>query len=155
MKEKIKEIYGERVRVRAVGLCRDEQGRFLLVNHAGLTDGDFWAPPGGGVDFGEPMEAVLIREFQEETGLQISAGKFLFGCEVIRPPLHAVELFFEVRIEGGKLQVGHDPELNIIQGVAFKSWPEITALGSKHCHVIFSIVQHPEELYRMTGIQRL
>src|SRR5690606_23684684 len=65
------EVYGGRVRVRVGALVFDEAGAsVLLVEHAGRgADRPFWTPPGGGVDFGEPLHAALRREVEEETGL--------------------------------------------------------------------------------------
>lgn len=38
---------------------------------------DCWHLPGGGVDPGEDKESALIREIKEETGIDISAYKFV------------------------------------------------------------------------------
>src|SRR6478735_2451882 len=89
----ITQKYGNRVRLRACGLCW-RGNALLMVNHKFLTSGDFWAPPGGGVEFGQPSQEALAREFKEETNVTIAAGSLLFTCEFIKPPLHAVELFF-------------------------------------------------------------
>ena len=102
MTPEIAEIYGNRVRIRVCGLCWQE-GSLLLIKHKMGPEG-FWAPPGGGLEYGESLEDTLRREFLEETGLDVVSEKFLFGCEFIKPPLHAVELFFNVRIVGGKLK---------------------------------------------------
>src|SRR5687767_8644102 len=100
MDAELAKIYGNKVRVRACGICWKDD-RLLLVNHKGITSSDFWAPPGGGVDFEESIETTLKKEFEEETGLIIKPGDFLFGCELIQKPIHAVELFFETQITGG------------------------------------------------------
>jgi 8-oxo-dGTP diphosphatase len=113
----IAEIYGNKVRIRVCGLCWQDDS-LLLVMHR-MTSGNFWGPPGGGVEFGELLENALKREILEETGLQVDIGKFLFGCEFIKHPLHAVELFFEVKKTGGMLKKGDDPEFQIIEKVQF------------------------------------
>ena len=64
----------------------------------------------GGLQYGESMQECLKREFEEETGLQVKVKRFLFVNEFLQPPLHAVEFFFEVRITGGNLRTGTDPE---------------------------------------------
>jgi 8-oxo-dGTP diphosphatase len=84
-------LYGGSVRVRVGGLCVQEH-RILLVNHALYgPEGIFWSPPGGGVQFGESAQQALVREFREETGLDVEVGELLFVHEHIAVPLHAVE----------------------------------------------------------------
>jgi ADP-ribose pyrophosphatase YjhB (NUDIX family) len=102
-------VYGNQVRVRACGLCFHHE-KILLVNHRFITATDFWAPPGGGVALGESAGQCVEREFMEETHLTVKAGEFLFACELIRTPLHAVELFFSIESWQGRLRAGNDPE---------------------------------------------
>jgi 8-oxo-dGTP diphosphatase len=119
------------------------------------TENTFWVPPGGGVEFGESLEEALKREFVEETGLIIQVKEFRFVVEVLRPPLHAIELFFTVETESPETMIGYDPEMSpdtqIIQAVEFLRWEEIKALKSSQKHGIFSICHNPEELMKLTG----
>lgn len=154
MNEVLKSTYGNKLRLRVNGLCRRD-GKLLLVNHQGLTNGDFWAPPGGGVNFLESASDCLIREFAEETGLQISVGRFLFACEYIRTPLHAVELFFEVHPVGGELTKGDDPELSIISDVRFLGSDEVNAIPRASLHGVFSLVSSIDDLMELTGFFRI
>ena len=150
MEGKISDVYGNRVRVRICGLCW-RNSDLLLVNHRGLSHGDFWAPPGGGLEFGESTEERLRKEFREETGLIITPGQFMFGCEFLEKPLHAIELFFEVSVQEGTLQKGNDPEVDIIKAVKFMTPGEISDIPPQHLHGIFRLVDSPEELKTLTG----
>jgi len=123
----------------------------LLVNHKSLETAHFWAPPGGGLEFGEPIEEALKREFLEETGLDITITRFAFGCEFIRDPLHAVELFFHVKKLGGTLITGYDPELQLIQGVKFMSAAEILRIPSQELHGILRVAQDETGLLQLSG----
>jgi 8-oxo-dGTP diphosphatase len=154
MDEGIKKTYGGRIRIRACGLCWRE-GQLLMVNHKGITASDFWAPPGGGLDFGESIEDCLQRELQEETGLVVSAPKFLFGCEFIQSPLHAIELFFQVTPESGTVKNGYDPELQIIREVRFLSTAALAGIPRDRLHGIFKLVQTPGDLHTLTGFFRI
>lgn len=123
--------YGNQLRVRVCGICV-QNGKFLLINHSGLNESnEFWSPPGGGLQFGETIEACLKREFFEETSTEISIGKFLKVREFLNPPLHAIELYYEVKIESGIVKKGYDPEMNeqIIKDIQWLSFEEVLEKG--------------------------
>lgn len=104
--------YAGRVRVRVGGLLLRD-GQMLLAAHRGLLPGQaaFWSPPGGGWQFGESLKEALVREFREETGLNVRVGRFLHLHEFSQGPLQALELFFEVLADDASAPVlGHDPE---------------------------------------------
>lgn len=158
MESEINRIYGNRVRVRVCGLCW-QNGKLLMVKHSGLNNLDFWAPPGGGVDFGKTLIETLVTEYQEECGISIEPGRLLFTCEFIQPPLHAIELFFEVFYTSGEVRKGFDPEMlpdqQIITDVKWMSSEEIAALPNESIHGIFQRCSSPEELLKMTGNWRI
>ena len=130
--------YGHRLRHRVCGICIQDE-KLLLVHHKGVgPQGELWSPPGGGMEYGSSAPENLIREFLEETGLEIAVGDFIFLHEYIKPPLHALEIFFEVNILGGELVTGYDPEsrqeAQLIQHVSFLSWKEIKQIPSLQLH---------------------
>lgn len=157
MSSPVHKIFGNQLRVRVCGICID-RNKILLVNHSGLSHGDFWAPPGGGMKFGESAEACLKREFKEETGLNVEISDFLFAAEYIHEPLHAVELFFLTTLIGGTLKKGEDPEMGaeqIIQEVRFFDWQEIDQLKSGERHGIFDKAQHASKIVDLRGYFKL
>jgi 8-oxo-dGTP diphosphatase len=154
MESEIAAIYGGKVRVRACGLCLSD-GKLLLVNHQMQENSDFWALPGGGVEFGHSIRATVERELREETGLTGRCGDFLFACEYIKEPLHAVELFFLVTELSGKLRTGNDPELQIIQDVRFLDQAEIDNLPLANLHGIFTIQRKITDLMTLNGFYTL
>ena len=153
--KKIIDQYGKKLRIRVCGICIDEN-KILLVRHQmGQKNDTFWSPPGGGMVYGQSAEQNLKREFLEETGLTIDVDRFLFIHEFLAPPLHAVELFFEVRITGGELKVGIDPEMStadqIIREVRFVDFGEITRSEKKHYHNIFTMADSDEKILQLKG----
>jgi 8-oxo-dGTP diphosphatase len=141
IRKKIINAFGNKLRVRVCGICI-ENDKILLVNHQSLNEGnDFWGPPGGGMDFGQSAEENLKREFLEETGLTVEVGKFLFVHEYLSPPLHAVEMIFEVTKLHGKLTTGSDPEMGkheqIIKNVRFVPFSEIKENKKESIHQLF------------------
>ena len=152
MDGKVAEEFGGRIRIRACGLCFQGDS-ILLINHVGIYGHDFWAPPGGGVNFGETIESTLAREFEEECRTSINIGKFLFGCEFIKPPFHALELFYEVE-NLNPPRLGGDPELadrQVITELKFMGKKDVKSLDHNQVHSIFHRVDNPKELRRLSG----
>lgn len=86
------------------GLIFDPQGRVLLIRTHKW--GDRWGIPGGKIDEGETMESALVREFREETGLEIADVRFVLAIDSVfsnefYKPVHMVLLNFTGRSAGG------------------------------------------------------
>ena len=158
LESKIKSNYGEKLRVRVCGICITDEG-LLMVHHTALgKGGSLWAPPGGGMEYGESAHEALQREFMEETHLDIEVERFLFVHEYLDPPLHGIELFFEVKITGGNLKIGADPEMEanaqIITEVEFKSFEEIQQLPTAHLHYVIQNMSSFDNLLSRTGYSK-
>ena len=158
MDKGVQNIYGNRLRVRICGLCWKDE-KLLLINHFGLYDHDFWAPPGGGAEFGQFAAGNLEREFMEETGLMIKTEELQFICEFVQPPLHAIELFFNVKVIGGKLITGTDPEMGekqqIINQVKYLSSPEIESIPDSNKHGMFRNGKSIEKIRGLSGYLKI
>jgi 8-oxo-dGTP pyrophosphatase MutT (NUDIX family) len=83
------------VRCRAIIL---HEGKLLLVRHFRKdTYADFYALPGGHIDYGEDPEECMRRELLEELGIEAKLGRLLFIHTLVRDDgTQSVEFFFEV-----------------------------------------------------------
>ncbi len=130
--------YGGKVRVRVSGVLVQEE-KVLLVGHRGIVpDNLWWAPPGGGVEFGETLTERLQKEFEEESGIFVDVCDFLGVGEFLEKPLHAIELFFSVKQVGGVLKKGEDPEFStqdqLIKEVCMMPFSEIKKIKKDCIH---------------------
>ncbi len=139
--QEIQNTFGNVLRVRVCGILI-ENGKILMVKHQNIgTRGYLWSPPGGGLQYGETVREALVRELKEETYLDISVERFLFVNEFLQVPLHAVELFFEIKRQGGTLSKGSDPEMpreaQMISEVKFMDIDEIQNENPLNLHFLF------------------
>ncbi|WP_162054802.1 NUDIX domain-containing protein [Pontibacter pamirensis] len=145
--------YAGKTRVRVCGICIHND-KLLLVRHGGTVDNrDFWAPPGGGLQYAETMQSCLKREIQEETGLEVQVERFLFVNEFLQPPLHAIEFFFEAKISGGTLGTGSDPEAaageQLIEQVQWLTLKELQAIPYNDKHRVLQLLLSLDDLLGM------
>jgi 8-oxo-dGTP diphosphatase len=153
----VQNTFGNQIRVRVCGICLEAE-RILLINQSGLREGNFWSLPGGGLQVGESAEACLKREFLEETGLIVEISDFLFVCEFIKNPLHAIEVYFRVYPKRGTLAKGIDPELGdnqIIEAVRYFDEVEIQQLNANELHGIFEKAKDPFKIVDLRGYFKL
>jgi 8-oxo-dGTP diphosphatase len=70
-------MYRPKFRAAVAAMIFDEQGRILLFKH---TYRKFeWGIPAGGLEYDEQPEKAIVREFFEETGMQIRVKKLLLA----------------------------------------------------------------------------
>ena len=103
-----------RPRVRVAGILI-ENNKILLIEHK-KNDKKYWLIPGGGVDWGESTAEALIREYKEETNLDVTVDKFLFLSETIAPDKekHVINLYFKVKKdENSKAEMILGDEINL------------------------------------------
>jgi 8-oxo-dGTP diphosphatase len=78
----------------------DEQGRILLFKH---TYRKFeWGIPAGGLEYGEQPDKAVIREFFEETSMQIEVEKLLLAESSKED--HNISLIYLCKIVSGSFK---------------------------------------------------
>ncbi|MFD2033936.1 NUDIX domain-containing protein [Belliella marina] len=140
LEKEIEEKFGGRLRTRVNGVLIQDD-KILLIKHKMGGNKYFWNVPGGGMKYGTSCIENLKREFLEETGLLVDVKSFISTSEFLSPPLHAVELFFEVEVAGGELKMGKDPELEeesqLITEMGFLDIENLALIKKEEKHRIF------------------
>jgi ADP-ribose pyrophosphatase YjhB (NUDIX family) len=90
-------MFRPKFRIAVAALVFDEQGRILLFKH---TYRKFeWGIPAGGLEYGEQPEKAIVREFFEETGMQIEVQRSLSAESAMED--HSVSLIYLCKIVNG------------------------------------------------------
>jgi len=100
----------QRRRIGAYGLCWDG-ARVLLARSSDKSDfPGVWQIPGGGLEHGESPAHALVREYGEETGLEIEVGRPVTAMASVRElwdidvSWHFDLIVYEVRVLRGKMR---------------------------------------------------
>lgn len=92
--------------MRAYGVLR--KGDEVLLTRSRFGDRTFINFPGGGVDIGEGPGEGLLREFREETGLEVRPARLLHASEKAhlstQSPIQIVSLYWLVERVSGELR---------------------------------------------------
>jgi 8-oxo-dGTP diphosphatase len=103
----------------AAAVIRDEAGRILLIRRG---DGGGWSLPGGVMEPGERLDQCLVREVQEETGLDVEPVRLIGAYSdpavnhITYPngdQIHIVSATFECRVLGGQPRPDGDESLEV------------------------------------------
>jgi 8-oxo-dGTP pyrophosphatase MutT (NUDIX family) len=108
-------------RVRAI----ISEGEKYLFIHRIKGDKEYWVIPGGGVeDEDASLEAALVRECEEELGVQIEVGEFCMNTYFEMDGETHEQHIFHCRILGGELGSGQGPEFQEGSGYEGSFVPE-------------------------------
>lgn len=114
-----------------VGAVVVHDGSLLLVRRGHGPAAGEWSVPGGRVEWGETLAEAVIREVEEETGLECVCGELVGWVERILDEHHFVILDFVATVlEHGRPVAGDDAaevrwvplddviELRLVDGLA-------------------------------------
>lgn len=87
-----------------------EDNKVVLIKRLNNPYKDYWAIPGGFVEYGEKVEDAAVREAKEETGLDIELIKLVgvYSDPNRNPRGHTVTIAFLSKIVGGTLKSDSD-----------------------------------------------
>jgi 8-oxo-dGTP diphosphatase len=118
MAEAIEREY-PRTPIVGVGAVVVEAGRVLLVRRGREPLKGKWSLPGGMLELGESLQAGVVREVEEETGLRVEAVELVELLDRIvreesadgeRVRFHYVIADYLCQVIGGALKAGSDTE---------------------------------------------
>ncbi len=105
-------------RIAAYGVARRGDEVLLVRSSAQSKLSGQLFLPGGGIEWGESPEEAMVREFREETGLEVAVGELLDVSSAINvfadEMLHTIRVIYRATVSGGALR----PEANGTTDVA-------------------------------------
>ena len=111
----VKRLYPKQpvVGVGAVIVC---DGKLLLEKRKNEPGKGKWSIPGGLVELGESVEQTVVREVEEETGLEVEKPEHIDVVDNIirdessRVKYHFVIIDYFMKLKGGTLKAASDAE---------------------------------------------
>ena len=131
----------------AVGAVAVSDDQLLLVRRGHGPAAGEWSVPGGRVEVGEPVEAAVVREVLEETGLDVVVDELLGWVERFDDGQHFGILDFRVTVldPDGPVRAGDD--------AAEAAWVPIPDLGGYR--LVAGLVDFLEDVGVLTDLHRL
>ena len=97
-------MFRPKFRASVAAMVFDEQGRILLFKH---TYRKFeWGIPAGGLEYNEQPADAIVREFFEETGMQIQIEKLLTAVSARED--HHISMIYLCKNLSGKFKESHE-----------------------------------------------
>ncbi len=102
-----------------------DNGKILLVKRGRDPFKDYYALPGGFVEYGETVEDAIKREIQEETGLEVVIRGILgiYSSPNRDPRGHTISIVFVLEKKGGNLRAGDDA--SNVEFIDIKKLPQL------------------------------
>jgi 8-oxo-dGTP diphosphatase len=87
-----------------------EKGKILLIKRGRPPYEDFWALPGGFVEYGEIVEDAVVREVKEETGLTCDVVRLtgVYSAPDRDPRGHTISVAYLMKVKKGDVLPGDD-----------------------------------------------
>ncbi|MFY8021798.1 MAG: NUDIX hydrolase [Bacteroidia bacterium] len=109
-----------RFTIRVYGLLFNDKNEVLLV-HEKMPELEFTKFPGGGMEFGEGTIDCLIREFKEETGLDVEVVKHLYTTDffqqsAFRKTDQLIAIYYQLKSSNGQMDITTDEVIIDIGG---------------------------------------
>ena len=97
-------MFRPKFRASVAAMIFDEHGRILLFKHTYRKLE--WGIPAGGLEYNEQPEQAIVREFFEETGMQIKVEKLLLAESSMED--RNISLIYLCKIMSGTFKESHE-----------------------------------------------
>lgn len=133
-------LYRPKFRAAVAAMIFDEQGRILLFKH---TYRKFeWGIPAGGLEYGEQPEKAVVREFYEETSIQIEVEKLLLAESSKED--HNIGLIYLCKIVSGKFLESN--EISEMKYFEVNHLPQMLTAEKNLIHLVVNKLQESKSL---------
>ena len=118
------------------------RGHLLLIQRGREPFRGRWALPGGFVEYGETVEAAVVREVREEAGLETRIIRLLgvYSHPERDPRGHTVSVVFLLEVAGGTLRGGDDAAR-----ATWFSLDDLPQLAFDHDTIVRDALRHLQE----------
>jgi len=120
-----------------VYFCHDGAGRFLMARRNANTRDEHgrWDIGGGGIEFGDTVEATIHKEIAEEYCTEVLDIAFLGYRDVHRvhagEPTHWIALDFAVRVNPATVRNGEPHKFDDVRWFTFATMPPAPEVHSQ------------------------
>ena len=121
----------------------ENDGKYLLGKRNKKNYLNFWIIPGGKVEWGENLEQAGIREFKEETNIDVEIVKFICWREIInvKDDYHRYVFFFLGKLKNNKFEIKTTDD---VSEVKFFTIDEIKKIDK--------LAESAKEVFKLIGI---
>lgn len=115
------------IRPVVLGIVRRGDELLVLEGHDAVKGQTFYRPLGGGIEFGEPSEQALHREFREELGVELTGVERLGVVENVFEfegrPGHEIDILYRADIADPAFYERADPGPILDEGTPVRWLP--------------------------------
>ena len=118
-------MYRPRFRAAVAAMIFDKQGRILLFKH---TYRKFeWGIPAGGLEYHEQPGNAIVREFFEETGMEIKVERLLTAISARED--HNISMIYQCKVMSGEFKESH--EISVVKYFPVNKLPDMMLSAEK------------------------
>jgi len=137
-------LYRPKFRAAVAAMVFDEHGRILLFKH---TYRKFeWGIPAGGLEYNEQPVNAIVREFFEETGMELKVEKLLLAESSKED--HNISLIYLCKIASGTFK-----ESNEISEIKYFDLNSLPQMLTAEKNLIYLVAHQTSEVFSESSLR--